>query len=84
MVEAIAYRNELVVVINEIIATKILLQYMIFIAMTYFVAKTYYQRVYCNGLQRIIFVAIKVYCNKMKVIATKNFVAINLFSCSDI
>jgi hypothetical protein len=37
------------VVINEIIVTKILLQYMIFIAMTYFVAKTYYHRVYCNG-----------------------------------
>ena len=36
MVEAIPYhRNELVVVINEIIATKILLQYMIFIAMTF-------------------------------------------------
>ena len=35
MVEAISYRNELVVVINEIIATKILLQYMIFIAMTF-------------------------------------------------
>jgi hypothetical protein len=82
MVEAIPYRNELVVVINEIIATKILLQYMIFIAMTYFVAKTYYHRVYCNGLQRLTFVAIKVYYNKMKVIATKNFVAINLFSCS--
>ena len=49
MVEAIPYRNELIVVINEIIATKILLQYMIFIAMTYFVAKTYYHRVYCNG-----------------------------------
>ena len=49
MVEAIPYRNELVVVINEIIATKILLQYMIFIAMTYFVTKTYYHRVYCNG-----------------------------------
>ena len=45
-------------------------------------AKTYYHRVYCNGLQQLIFVAIKVYCNKMKVIATKNFVAINLFSCS--
>ena len=82
MVEAILYRNELVVVINEIIATKILLQYMIFIAMTYFVIKTYYHRVYYNGLQRLTFVAIKVYCNKMKVIATKNFVAINLFSCS--
>ena len=82
MVEATPYRNELVVVINEIIATKILLQYMIFIAMAYFVAKTYYHRVYCNGLQRLTFVAIKVYYNKMKVIATKNFVAINLFSCS--
>ena len=94
MVEAIPYRNKLVVVINEIIATKILLQYMIFIAMTYFVAKTYYiefivtfktyyHRVYCNGLQRLTFVTIKVYCNKMKVIATKNFIAINLFSCSE-
>ena len=83
MVEAILYRNELVVVINDIIATKILLQYMIFIAMTYFVAKTYYHRVYCNGWQRLTFVAIKVYCNKIKVIATKNFVAINLFTCSD-
>ena len=50
--------------------------------MTYFVAKTYYHRVYCNDLQRLTFVAIKVYCNKMKVIATKNFIAINLFSCS--
>ena len=69
MVEAILYRNELVVVINEIIATKISLQYMIFIAMTYFVVKTYYRRVYCNGLQRLTFVAIKVYCNEMKVIA---------------
>jgi hypothetical protein len=49
MVEAISYRNELVVVINEIIATKILLQYMIFIAMTYFVVKIYYHRIYCNG-----------------------------------
>ena len=49
-----------------------------FIAM----AKTYYHRVYCNGLQRLTFVAIKVYCNKMKVIVTKNSVAINLFSCS--
>ena len=49
MVEAIPYCNELVVVINEIITTKILLQYMIFIAITYFVAKTYYLRVYCNG-----------------------------------
>ena len=49
MVEAIPYSNKLVVVINEIIATKILLQYMIFIAMTYFVAKIYYHRVYCNG-----------------------------------
>ena len=83
MVEAILYRNELVVVINEIIATKILLQYMIFIAMTYFVIKTYYQRVYYNGLQRLTFVAIKVYCNKKKVIATKNFVATYLFSCSE-
>jgi hypothetical protein len=46
-------------------------------------AKTYYHRVYCNGLQQLTFVAIKVYCNKMKVITTKNFVAINLFSCSD-
>ena len=82
MVEPIPYRNELVVVINEIIATKILLQYIIFIAMTYFVAKTYYHRVYCNSLQRLTFVAIKVYCNKMKVIETKIFVAINLFSCS--
>ena len=44
--------------------------------------KTYYHRVYCNGLQQLIFVAIKVYCNKMKVITTKNFVVINLFSCS--
>ena len=42
-------------------------------------AKTYYHKVYCNGLLRLTFVAIKVYCNKMKVIATKNFVAINLF-----
>ena len=82
MIEAILYRNELVVVINEIIATKISLQYMIFIAMTYFVVKTYYRRVYCNGLQRLTFVAIKVYCNEMKVIAIKNFVAINLFSCN--
>jgi hypothetical protein len=73
MVEAIPYRNELVVVINGIIATKILLQYMIFIATTNFVAKTYYHRVYCNGLQRLTFVAIKVYCNEMKVIATKKF-----------
>ena len=47
-------------------------------------AKTYYHEVYCNGLQRLTFIAIKVYYNKMKVIATKNFVAINLFSCSDI
>ena len=39
MVKAIPYRNELVVVINEIIATKILLQYMIFIAMTYLLRK---------------------------------------------
>ena len=45
-------------------------------------AKTYYHRVYCNDLQRLTFVAIKVYCNKMKVITIKNFVAINLFSCS--
>ena len=64
MVETIPYRNEIVVLINEIIAIKILLQYMIFIAMTYFVAKAYYHRVYCNGLQRLIFVAIKVYWNK--------------------
>ena len=79
MVEAIPYSNELVVSINEIIATKISLQYMIFIAIIYFVAKTYYYKVYCNGLQRLTFVAIKVYCNEMKVIATKNSVAINLF-----
>ena len=46
-------------------------------------AKIYYHRVYYNGLQRLTFIAIKVYCNKMKVIATKNFVAINLFSCSE-
>ena len=45
-------------------------------------AKTYYHGVYCKGLQRLTFIAIKVYYNKMKVIATKNFVAINLFSCS--
>ena len=64
MVETIPYRNEIVVLINEIIAIKILLQYMIFITMTYFVAKTYYHRVYCNSLQRLTFVAIKVYCNK--------------------
>ena len=70
MVEAILYRNELVVVINEIIATKISLQYMIFIAMTYFVVKTYYRRVYCNGLQRLTFVAIKVYCNEMVEVIT--------------
>jgi hypothetical protein len=83
MIEAIPYRNEIVVAINGIIATKISLQYMIFIATTNFVAKTYYHGVYCNGLQRLTFIAIKVYYNKMKVIATKNFVAINLFSCSD-
>ena len=46
-------------------------------------AKIYYHRVYCNGLQRLTFVTIKVYYNKMKVIATKNFVAINLFSYSE-
>ena len=50
--------------------------------MTFSVAKTYYHRVYCNGLQRLTFVTIKVYCNKMKAIETKNFVAINIFSCS--
>ena len=83
MVEAISYCNEIIVAIYRIIATKILLQYMIFIATTNFVAKTYYHGVYCNGLQRLTFVAIKVYCNKMKVIATKKFVATNLFSCSD-
>ena len=49
MFEAMPYRNELGVVINEIIATKILLQYMIFIGMIYFVAKTYYH----NLLQRL-------------------------------
>jgi hypothetical protein len=48
MVEAISYRNEIVVAINGIIATKISLQYMIFIATTNFVAKTYYHGVYCN------------------------------------
>ena len=64
MVEAITCRNELVVVINEIIATKILLQYIIFIVMTYFVAKTYYHRVYCN---------------KMKVIATKISLQLTFF-----
>ena len=82
MVEVIFYCNEIVVAINGIIATKISLQYMIFIATTNFVAKTYYHEVYCNGLQRLTFVAIKVYYNKIKVIATKNFVVINLFSCS--
>ena len=93
MVEAIPYRNEIVVAINGIIATKISLQYMIFIATSNFVAKTYYHGVYyngktyyhgvyCNGLQRLTFVVIKVYFNKMKVIATKNFVEINIFSCS--
>jgi uncharacterized protein (UPF0371 family) len=82
-VEAISYRNEIVVAINGIIATKILLHYMIFIATKDFIAKTYYHRVYCNGLQRLTFVAIKVYCNEMKVIVTKNFIAINLFSCND-
>ncbi len=49
MVEAIPYRNEIVVAINGIIATKISLQYMIFIATTDFAAKTYYHGVYCNG-----------------------------------
>ena len=49
MVEAISYRNEMVEAINEIIATKISLQYMIFIATTNFVTKTYYHGVYCNG-----------------------------------
>ena len=49
MIEAIPYRNEIVVAKNGIITTKISLQYMIFIAMTNFVAKTYYHRVYCNG-----------------------------------
>jgi hypothetical protein len=83
IVEAISYRNEIVMAINGIIATKILLHYMIFIATKNFVVKTYYHGVYCNGLQRLTFVAIKVYCNEMKVIATKNFVAINLFSCSE-
>ena len=83
MVEAIPYRNEIIVVINGIIATKISLQYMIFIAMTNFVAKIYYHRVYCNGLQRLTFVAIKVYYNKMKVIVAKNFVTINHFSCNE-
>ena len=73
----------MVVAINGIIATKISLQYIIFIATTNFVAKTYYYGVYCNSLQRLTFVAIKIYYNKMKVIATKNFVAINLFSCSE-
>jgi hypothetical protein len=82
MVEAIPDCNEIIVAINGIIATKILLQYMIFIATTNFVVKTYYHRVYYNSLQRLTFVAIKVYCNEMKVIATKNFVAVNLFSCS--
>jgi hypothetical protein len=51
MVETISYRNEIVVAINRIITTKISLQYIIFIAMTKFVAKTYYFGVYCNGLQ---------------------------------
>jgi hypothetical protein len=86
MVEAIYYRNEIVVAINGIIATKISLQYVIFIATTNFVAKpitTEFIATACNDLQRLTFVAIKVYYNKMKVIATKNFVAINLFSCSD-
>ena len=74
MVEVIFYCNEIVVAINGIIATKISLQYMIFIATTNFVAKTYYHGVYCNGLQRLTFVAIKVYCNEMKVIVTKNMI----------
>ena len=82
MVKAISYRNEIVVAINRIIATKISLQYIIFIAMTKFVAKTYYFGGYYNGLQRLTFVAIKVYCNEMKVIAAKKFVATNLISCS--
>jgi hypothetical protein len=60
MVEAISYCNEIVVAINGIIATKISLQYVIFIATTNFVAKpittefiatakTYYHGFYCNG-----------------------------------
>jgi hypothetical protein len=51
IVEAIPYHNEIVVAINGIIATKILLHYMIFIATKDFVVKTYYHGVYCNGLQ---------------------------------
>jgi hypothetical protein len=43
------YCNEMVVAINGIIATKISLQYIIFIATTNFVAKIYYHGVYCNG-----------------------------------
>ena len=54
---------------------------MIFIATTNFVVKTYCHGIYCNGLHRLTFVAIKVNCNKMKVIATKNFVTTNIFSC---
>ena len=83
MVEVISYRNKIVVVINGIIATKILLQYMIFITKTNFVSKTYCHGVYCNNLQQLTFVMIKVYYNEMKVIAIKNFVATNIFSCSD-
>jgi hypothetical protein len=49
MVEAIPYRNKIIVAINGIIATKISLQYMIFIATTNFVAKTYYHGIYCNS-----------------------------------
>ena len=54
---------------------------MIFIATKIFVTKTYCHRVYYNGLQRLTFAALKVYCTKIKVITTKNFIAINLFCC---
>ena len=93
MVETIAYCNEIVVVINSCIT---LLQWNswsnTFSQQNNCGNKWNFRNknliaiydIYCNGLQRLTFVAIKVYYNKMKVIAIKNFVAINLFLVVDI
>ena len=62
---------------NKLIATKIYCN-------KKFVAIVYSHRLYRNSEQRKNFVVIELYCNKMKLIATKFFVAIRLFSCSEV
>jgi hypothetical protein len=65
-------------------ATKKLIAISIVYCNELLVAQNYCFGLCCNDLHKTIFIVMTIYCNDFDVIATTFFVAVNVFSCSDI